>query len=54
MNTHVIIPAGGSGKRFGHQTKKQFLELNGQTILNRTIQCLLRGRVHYPSSGLFT
>jgi 2-C-methyl-D-erythritol 4-phosphate cytidylyltransferase len=36
-NIHVIIPAGGSGIRFGGNTKKQFLELGGKSILEQTL-----------------
>ncbi len=37
MNTHIIIPAGGSGIRFGGKDKKQFLTLGGESILNQVI-----------------
>lgn len=35
---YVLIPAGGSGVRFGSSTKKQFLKLAGKPILHQTIQ----------------
>lgn len=34
----VIIVAGGSGKRFGSDLPKQFLEINGRPVLMHTIQ----------------
>lgn len=37
--TGVVIPAGGTGSRFGHVQPKQFLELAGTPILART--CLV-------------
>ncbi len=38
MSVYVLIPAAGSGSRFGSATKKQYLELNGQPILAHTIR----------------
>lgn len=38
---YIILPAGGSGTRFGNETKKQFLELNGESVLDLTIQKFL-------------
>lgn len=38
----TIIPAGGSGSRFGGETKKQFLELEGEAILTRTLKTFLK------------
>ncbi len=38
MEIGIIIVAGGSGKRMGTQIPKQFLELNGQSILELNIQ----------------
>lgn len=35
---YLIVVAGGSGSRFGSQTPKQFLELGGISILQRTIE----------------
>jgi 2-C-methyl-D-erythritol 4-phosphate cytidylyltransferase len=34
----VIIPAAGSGNRFGGGVAKQFIELNGTTILSTTVR----------------
>lgn len=39
--TYVLIPAGGSGVRFGHRTKKQFLTLGGETLLNRCLNTFI-------------
>ena len=38
---HTIIPAGCSSVRFGNETKKQFLKLAGEPILNLTIKKFL-------------
>lgn len=38
MQTQVIIVAGGSGKRMGNSTPKQFLLLCGKPVLMHTIQ----------------
>lgn len=40
MNTkiHIIFVAGGSGTRMGMNTPKQFLELKGKTVLQRSIE----------------
>jgi 2-C-methyl-D-erythritol 4-phosphate cytidylyltransferase len=38
MQCSVIIPAGGTGKRFGSELPKQFVELKGIPIIVRTIQ----------------
>ena len=35
---YVIIVAGGSGSRMGSQVPKQFLELGGKTVLQRTVE----------------
>jgi 2-C-methyl-D-erythritol 4-phosphate cytidylyltransferase len=35
---YAIIVAGGSGKRFGGELPKQFLELDGKAVLMRTIE----------------
>jgi 2-C-methyl-D-erythritol 4-phosphate cytidylyltransferase len=37
MKISVIIPAGGSGLRFGGEVPKQFLQMGGQPILRRTL-----------------
>lgn len=41
MNIFVLIPAGGSGLRLGASEKKQFLSLNGETILWHTLKKFL-------------
>jgi 2-C-methyl-D-erythritol 4-phosphate cytidylyltransferase len=38
MNLYVVIVAGGSGKRMGVETPKQFLELAGRPVLMHTIE----------------
>lgn len=42
MSVFVIIPAGGSGLRFGSPIKKQFLQLNGQAIIDRTVSVFIQ------------
>lgn len=37
----AIVPAGGMGVRFGGATKKQYLELDGQPLLARTVKTFL-------------
>ena len=37
---YAIVPAAGSGRRFGGPVKKQFLLLNGKEILIRTLETL--------------
>ncbi len=41
MAISTIIVAGGSGKRMGHPTRKQYLLLNGRSILNITLHAFL-------------
>ena len=38
MDQYVVIVAGGSGKRMGMDTPKQFLELSGRPVLMHTIE----------------
>jgi 2-C-methyl-D-erythritol 4-phosphate cytidylyltransferase len=38
MELYVVIVAGGSGKRMGTETPKQFLELAGRPVLMHTIE----------------
>jgi 2-C-methyl-D-erythritol 4-phosphate cytidylyltransferase len=38
MDLYVVIVAGGSGKRMGVDTPKQFLELSGRPVLMHTIE----------------
>ena len=42
MSQSVIIVAGGSGKRFGSSTPKQFLNLNGKPVLMHTLEVFFR------------
>ena len=44
MRAHVIIVAGGLGKRMGTETPKQLLKLDGVTIIERS----LRPFIHCP------
>lgn len=41
INNIVIILAGGSGKRFGSNTPKQFLDLNGRPVIDYVIKAAL-------------
>lgn len=41
MNVGVIVPAAGSGRRFGGQIPKQYRELAGVPVIVRTVQMLL-------------
>ena len=38
LKTAVLIPAAGSGKRFGGKKPKQFTELDGRAVFMRTIE----------------
>ena len=38
MKTAAIIVAAGSGSRFGSETPKQFLEINGKPVIAHTIE----------------
>jgi 2-C-methyl-D-erythritol 4-phosphate cytidylyltransferase len=38
MELYVVIVAGGTGKRMGAETPKQFLELSGRPVLMHTIE----------------
>ena len=40
--TWCIIPAGGSGKRFKSNIPKQYISLNGITLLERSVASLLK------------
>lgn len=44
-NFYAIIPAGGIGKRFGGDTKKQFLKIAGKTLLQRTVDVFLESNL---------
>lgn len=39
---YLIVMAAGSGTRMGSETPKQFMELNGKAILQRSIEVFLR------------
>lgn len=41
MSTAVIIPAGGTGTRMGAAVPKQFLKINGTSIIAKTIRVFL-------------
>jgi 2-C-methyl-D-erythritol 4-phosphate cytidylyltransferase len=51
MDQYVVIVAGGSGKRMGMDTPKQFLELSGRPVLMHTIE---RFREFDPSIEIIT
>lgn len=38
---HVLVPAAGSGQRFGGPVPKQYLKLNGKTVIERSLERLL-------------
>ena len=40
-NIAVIIPAAGSGSRFGGSTPKQFLNIGDETVLERSVNLFL-------------
>lgn len=40
---HLILPAAGAGRRFG--SKKQFLEVQGQSLLERTLSVFLETQI---------
>ena len=40
MDVHVLVPAAGSGSRFGGNTRKQYIELGGRPLLVRTLERL--------------
>ncbi len=42
MNCVVIIPAAGTGSRFGGEIPKQYLPLRGQPLIVRTVERFLR------------
>ncbi len=42
MKRFAVIPAGGSGKRFGSDTPKQFLKIAGKEIILYTLEPFLR------------
>lgn len=42
MNYEVIIAAGGTGKRLGHEIPKQFISIHGKPIIIHTIEKFLK------------
>ena len=40
MDVHVLVPAAGSSRRFGGETRKQYLELGDQPVLAQTLSRL--------------
>ncbi len=42
QNKWLIIPAGGSGLRFGESIPKQYLSLSGKTVLEHTLSLFLK------------
>lgn len=42
MRTWVVIPAAGSGQRFGARTPKQYLELEGRPLLGHVLDVFFR------------
>ena len=63
MNCWGVLPAAGSGSRFGAEIPKQYLPLNGRAVISRSIETLLAaplqalvvaldpGDVHWPARG---
>lgn len=45
MRIIAVVPAAGSGVRFGSATPKQYIELDGRPIVLRTLQRLVRAGV---------
>ena len=41
LNLHAIVPAAGSGQRFGGELPKQFMLLAGKTVLAHAIEAML-------------
>ena len=37
---HLVLPAAGSGRRMGHELPKQYLEIEGCTVLQHTLERL--------------
>lgn len=42
INYSAIVPAAGTGRRFGAATPKQYLPLHGATVIEHSLQLLLR------------
>ncbi len=48
MTNAALIVAAGQGTRTGAPTPKQYLTLNGETVLTRTIRCILNiSQIHH-------
>jgi 2-C-methyl-D-erythritol 4-phosphate cytidylyltransferase len=45
MSTVAVVPAAGSGERLGARVPKAFVEVAGQTLLQRAVSALLRSKV---------
>ena len=45
MALHALVPAAGNGFRFGADTPKQYLPLNGTPVLQHSLDRL---RAHFP------
>ncbi len=50
MNTTVLVPAAGMGRRMGASVNKQYLQLGGRSILARTLELFER---HPAISSIF-
>ena len=44
-NIAVIIPAAGSGIRFGGNISKQFLKIGNETVIERTVNKFLENKL---------
>lgn len=63
MNCWGVLPAAGSGSRFGTEVPKQYLPVNGRAVISRSIDTLLAapletlvvaldpGDTHWPTLG---
>lgn len=63
MNCWGVLPAAGSGSRFGAEVPKQYLPVNGRAVISRSIDTLLAvpletlvvaldpGDTHWPALG---
>lgn len=43
----AVVPVAGTGSRFSHQHLKQYMQINGQTVLHHSLTALL----HLPLAG---
>ncbi|MCR8923990.1 2-C-methyl-D-erythritol 4-phosphate cytidylyltransferase [Dasania sp. GY-MA-18] len=44
-NYYAVVPAAGVGKRVGAAKPKQYIEINGQTVLEHTLNALLKAQL---------